>query len=158
MWKSYTGSWLAVSIFSHVKYRKYRILFTPFITWNSRYIYNKLVFGMCSFEISSWTLKDKFHISAHPCIILYSTVWWSLSAWNSSNCLAISIFKSLYYPILGIWRYHIILIGSRCGLMYGFHSEVFNMHELPLKIRKINNTVSLALLINYYVVVPTAFS
>ena len=27
-------------------------------------------------SISMWTLEDKFHISARPCIILYLLLWW----------------------------------------------------------------------------------
>ena len=30
-----------------------------------------LLFSACTYEKSSWTLKEKFHIYEHPCIMLY---------------------------------------------------------------------------------------
>ena len=53
-WKSYTGSWLDVSLFSHVKYKEERILSGRFITWNSPYISNKLPYFILQSHILSW--------------------------------------------------------------------------------------------------------
>ena len=79
-----------------------------------RYGISLLVFNSTSYsaaaltcEVSRWTLEEKFHISAHPCIILYDlwtkksipfncpfacTPWW---AWNNEIWIHIFLYDCL---------------------------------------------------------------